>query len=107
MTIENSLLAVKEFDIANAQMSFWTLKRKKIGGFSAKSVNISDEIKEKILGAGEQIIDYRPANDIAPQMESLRKSLDEKGFPGLSVEDLLTYASFPEIALAFFEKNRK
>lgn len=68
---------------------------------------ISDEIKEKILGAGEQIIDYRPANDIAPQMESLRKSLDEKGFPGLSVEDLLTYASFPEIALAFFEKNRK
>ncbi len=68
---------------------------------------MTPEFIEKILGPDAEMINYRPADDIAPQMESLRKSLDEKGFPGLPVEDLLTYAVFPEIALAFFEKNRR
>mgnify|MGYP003591387161 FL=1 len=49
---------------------------------------------------------YRPADDIAPQMELLKQQLAEKGYPNASVEDVLTYALFPEVALTFFAENR-
>jgi oxaloacetate decarboxylase alpha subunit len=66
---------------------------------------IAAELKEK-LSDGEPPIDHRPADDILPQMEKLKKQLSEKGYPNASMEDLLSYASFPEVALAFFRKNR-
>ena len=38
---------------------------------------------------------------------SLKKDLAEKGYPNALVEDVLSYAVFPEVALKFFESNRK
>ena len=66
---------------------------------------ISDEIRKLIIG-DEPMIDHRPADDIAPQMESLKAQLAEKGYPNASVEDVLSYGLFPEVALQFFAKNR-
>ena len=67
---------------------------------------ISEELKAKILLNGEKPIDHRPADDIAPQMDLMKKALAEKGYPNASIEDVLSYALFPEVALAFFQKNR-
>ena len=67
---------------------------------------ISEELKAKILVKGEQPIDHRPADDIAPQMELMKKALADKGYPNASVEDVLSYALFPEVALSFFKNNR-
>jgi len=67
---------------------------------------ISEELKKMCLKPGEQPIDHRPADDIAPQMEAMTKALAENGYPNASVEDVLSYALFPEVALAFFKKNR-
>lgn len=64
---------------------------------------ISDELKAKILTKGEQPIDHRPADDIAPQMAAMRQALAEKGYPAATIEDVLSYALFPEVALAFFK----
>ncbi len=67
---------------------------------------IDPELMKLILG-DEPRIDHRPADDIPPQLESLKQDLAAKGFPNASMEDVLSYAVFPDVALAFFEKNRR
>lgn len=67
---------------------------------------IEPEILKLILG-DEPVIDHRPADDIEPQLDKYRQELADKGFPQASIEDVLSYAVFPEVALAFFEKNSK
>lgn len=59
------------------------------------------EVKKLIIG-DEAVIDHRPADDISPQMESLKAQLTEKGYPNASVEDILSYGLFPEVALQYF-----
>ena len=51
-------------------------------------------------------ITHRPADDIPPQMDKMKADLAAKGYPNASVEDVLSYALFPEVALAFFKNNR-
>lgn len=36
----------------------------------------------------------------------MKADLAAKGYPNASVEDVLSYALFPEVALAFFKNNR-
>jgi len=76
------------------------------GKYGRTPAPINPEVAEKILGNAARI-DYRPADDIPPQLDGLKTALAEKGYPGASMEDILSYALFPEVALAFFEKNRK
>ena len=52
------------------------------------------------------MIDHRPADDIKPQLKAMRDRLDEAGYPGLSVEDVLSYALFPDVALNYFRGHR-
>ena len=67
---------------------------------------IDPALIKAVLG-DEPRIEHRPADDIPPQLDTLKQELAEKGFPNASMEDVLSYASFPEVALQFFEKNRK
>ncbi len=66
---------------------------------------VNPEVAEQIIG-GAEIITERPANRIKPQMDSMRAELAEKGYPNASIEDVLSYAVFPQIALNFFKANR-
>ena len=66
---------------------------------------IDPEIQKIIIGDEKQI-DHRPADDIPPQMDLMRKALEDAGFPGASVEDVLSYALFPDVALNYFNKHR-
>lgn len=66
---------------------------------------VDPAIKKLIIG-DEKVIDHRPADDIQPQMESLKTQLAEKGYPNASIEDVLSYAVFPEVALQYFTNNR-
>lgn len=76
------------------------------GKYGRTPAPIDPEFVKMIVG-DEPIITHRPADDIPPQMDSLRQELAEKGYPNASVEDVLSYALFPEVALKFFEANRK
>jgi Pyruvate/oxaloacetate carboxyltransferase len=67
---------------------------------------VNPEVADLIL-AGAEIITKRPADDIKPQMEAMRTELREKGYPNASMEDVLSYALFPQIALGYFKNNRK
>ena len=76
------------------------------GKYGRTPAPLNPEVADQIL-QGEPLITHRPADDIAPQMEKLTKELAEKGYPNASVEDVLSYALFPDVALKFFEANRK
>ena len=66
---------------------------------------VDPEVLKMAIG-NQPIITHRPADDIPPQLESLKVKLAEAGYPNASIDDVLTYASFPEVALNFFSKNR-
>lgn len=76
------------------------------GKYGRTPAPIDPDILKTIVG-DEPIITHRPADDIPPQMDKFRQELAEQGYPNASIEDVLSYAVFPEVALAFFEKNRR
>ncbi len=71
------------------------------GKYGRTPAPTNPEIQKLIIG-DDAVIDHRPADDIAPQMELLKAQLAEKGYPNASVEDVLSYALFPEVALQYF-----
>jgi oxaloacetate decarboxylase (Na+ extruding) subunit alpha len=75
------------------------------GAYGRTPAPISDAMRGVIGKA--KVLDHRPADDIAPQMASLKQKLAEKGYPDASPEDVLSFAQFPDVALKFFEKNRQ
>ena len=77
------------------------------GEYGKTPVAIDPEFVKKILGDDAKIIDYRPADDLAPELETLRASIPA-GYLEQD-EDVLSYALFEQVALKFFEyrKNKK
>lgn len=75
------------------------------GKYGRTPAPIDPEFRQLIVG-DEPIITHRPADDIAPQLDYLRKELAEQGYPNASMEDVLSYALFPEVALQFFKNKR-
>jgi oxaloacetate decarboxylase alpha subunit len=63
------------------------------------------EAMRQVIGKME-VIDHRPADDIAPQMDALTRTMADKGYPDATVEDILSYALFPDVALKYFAANR-
>lgn len=75
------------------------------GKYGRTPAPIDPEVKKLAIG-DEQQIDHRPADDIAPQMESLKAKLAAAGYPNADIDDVLSYALFPDVALAYFKKHR-
>lgn len=75
-----------------------------LGGYYGKTpAPVDEEIQRKALG-DEKPITCRPADLIEPEMEKLEKELGNKA---KSIEDVLTYALFPKVALDFFDARAK
>ena len=66
---------------------------------------IDPEVKRLAIGDKEPIT-CRPADLLAPQLPMFKARLTEDGYPDASMEDLLSYISFPEVAKTFFGHNR-
>ena len=75
------------------------------GKYGRTPAPIDPEIKRLVIGDAEPVT-CRPADLIEPQLEKFRARLAEDGYPNVSTEDLLSYISFPEVAKAFFSRNR-
>lgn len=72
------------------------------GEYGKTPVPINPEFAKRIIGDEEQII-KRPADDIKPELETLR----EKTKPYYEKdEDILTYALFEQVAKKFFEYRK-
>ncbi len=64
---------------------------------------VSDDFKKKIIGEDE-IIDYRPADKIAPEIDSLRQRVAPYQEQD---EDLLSLALFEQVAIKFFDWRKQ
>ena len=77
------------------------------GEYGKTPVAIDPEFVKKILGEDAKVIDYRPADDLKPELDELRAKIPA-GYLEQD-EDILSYALFEQVALKFFEyrKNQK
>jgi oxaloacetate decarboxylase alpha subunit len=77
------------------------------GEYGATPAPVSAELQNRVLGEGEEPITCRPADNLAPEMDSLTGELEqiakEKSIDlaGDEVDDVLIYALFPQVGLKF------
>ena len=64
---------------------------------------VNEDIRKKILG-DEEVITGRPADILPPELENAKKELGDKA---TSEEDILSYALFPKIFLAYLDLKEK
>lgn len=80
------------------------------GEYGATAAPVNSELQERVLDGAEPVT-CRPADNIAPELDTLSKELDElaeKKQLSLSddkIDDVLTYALFPQIGLKFIENR--
>lgn len=73
------------------------------GMYGTTTVPVAQEVLTTILG-DEQPIEYRPADELEPEME---KAAAELGKLAESTEDVLSYVMFPQVAREFLEWRRE
>ena len=98
-------LAVLNVAVGRYKMIPREVKDLVAGKYGRTPAPIDPEIKRLVIGEAEPVT-CRPADLIEPQLEKFRARLAEDGYPNASTEDLLSYISFPEVAKAFFSRNR-
>ena len=64
---------------------------------------INEDIKKKIMGDGSKIITVRPADLIEPGLAHCEEEIKELA---TSMEDVLSFALFPQIALPYLKKKQ-
>ena len=96
----NNVLFANEGRYARVTKEFRGLVRGEYGRCPAP---ISDEFKRKIIGE-DDIIDYRPADKIAPEIDSLRERVAPYSEQS---EDLLSLALFEQVAINFFDWRKQ
>ena len=80
------------------------------GEYGATAAPVNKALQERVLDGAEPVT-CRPADNIAPEIESLSRDLDELAQKkGISlcedkIDDVLTYALFPQIGLKFLENR--
>ncbi|HZK33543.1 MAG TPA: oxaloacetate decarboxylase subunit alpha [Tissierellaceae bacterium] len=72
------------------------------GLYGKPTVPISEEIIKKIIG-DEEVFTGRPADLMEPQLDKFREEIKEYIEQD---EDVLSYALFPQVALAFFKQRK-
>jgi oxaloacetate decarboxylase alpha subunit len=96
----NNVIFANEGRYARVTKEFKGLVRGEYGKCPAP---VSDEFRKKIIG-DDAVIDYRPADKIAPEIDSLRQRVAPYQEQD---EDLLSLALFEQVAIKFFEWRKK
>ena len=71
------------------------------GLYGKSPAPISDEIRKKIIG-DDKVITERPADFLEPEIEKYKQEI---GDLASSMEDVLSYILFPQVARKFFENR--
>lgn len=72
------------------------------GEYGKTPAPIAEDFRKKIIG-DEKPIDYRPADDLKPELPTLRERVAPYAE---QEEDLLSLALFEQVAIKFFEKRK-
>ena len=71
------------------------------GRYGKLPAEVNEEVRKKCIG-DTPVITHRYADDLAPEMDTLREEVKAKGWYTCE-EDVLSYALFPKVAPKFFE----
>ena len=80
------------------------------GEYGATAAAVNEKLQQRVLD-GDEPVTCRPADNLKPEMESLTSELEElssaKSFTlaDAKVDDVLTYALFPQIGLKFLQNR--
>ena len=96
----NNVIFANEGRYARVTKEFKGLVRGEYGKCPAP---VSDEFRKKIIG-DDTVIDYRPADKIAPEIDSLRQRVAPYREQD---EDLLSLALFEQVAIKFFDWRKQ
>ncbi len=96
----NNVIFADEGRYARVTKEFKGLIR---GDYGKCPAPVSDEFRKKIIG-DDQVIDYRPADKIAPEIDSLRQRVAPYQEQD---EDLLSLALFEQVAIKYFDYRKK
>ena len=96
----NNVIFANEGRYARVTKEFKGLIR---GDYGKCPAPVSDEFRKKIIG-DDEVIDYRPADKIAPEIDSLRQRVAPYQEQD---EDLLSLALFEQVAVKFFEHRKQ
>jgi pyruvate carboxylase subunit B len=77
------------------------VRRYLLGGYGQAPAQVNTALQRKAIG-NEQIIDSRPADLIAPELDKLRQEI---GDLANSEEDVLTFAMFPDLGREFLQQR--
>jgi oxaloacetate decarboxylase alpha subunit len=81
------------------------------GEYGATPAPVNAELRQRVLGDGEAAITCRPADNLLPELDSqtaeLQRLASERSLNLASavVDDVLTYALFPQVGLKFLENR--
>ncbi|NKN33152.1 sodium-extruding oxaloacetate decarboxylase subunit alpha [Marichromatium bheemlicum] len=81
------------------------------GEYGATPAPVDTELQQRVLEEGQTPITCRPADNLSPEMESLTTQLQEIAeerslrLADAVVDDVLTYALFPQVGLKFIENR--
>ncbi len=96
----NNVIFANEGRYARVTKEFRALVRGEYGRCPAP---VSDEFRKKIIGE-DPVIDYRPADKIAPEIDSLRQRVAPYQEQD---EDLLSLALFEQVAIKYFDWRKQ
>ena len=83
------------------------------GEYGACPAEVDTKLQARVLDEGEEVITCRPADNLEPELESLKQELldianqkEIKLSDGeQQIDDVLTYALFPQVGLKFLENK--
>lgn len=83
------------------------------GEYGACPAEVDTKLQARVLDEGEEVITCRPADNLEPELESLKQELldiaDQKEIKlsdgEQQIDDVLTYALFPQVGLKFLENK--
>ena len=83
------------------------------GEYGACPAEVDAKLQARVLDEGEEVITCRPADNLAPELESLKQELldlaNQKEIKLSNgehqIDDVLTYALFPQVGLKFLENK--
>jgi pyruvate carboxylase subunit B len=78
------------------------VKRYLLGGYGQAPSPVNAALQKKAIG-NEQVIEGRPADELAPELAKLRQDIGELA---QSEEDVLTFAMFPDLGRDFLQQRQ-
>ncbi len=81
------------------------------GEYGATPAQVDENLQARVLGEGQEVITCRPADRLSPEMDKLTVELEQKAeekgieLAQAEVDDILTYALFPQIGLKFLQNR--